>query len=268
MANEWISLGRVGISPKGEYSINIVYKRGDLVYYKGSSYIALKNNVVIAPVDDGINWTLSTKGYDEITASEVSINDTYNIIGNGAGSKGILQTFLDNIGNRIVNKIVNSDNFQTILANYIANNHTTTEANYALDARQGNKNISGTLAALIQGNTDAITQIDSDLETKMNNNKQLVTWETYTISIGALESGKNKYDQTATITLPDGWVVAGLCGFYLEGSNYTDCTITKLNVTDNTIEWSVQNVGPNKTGNLILYVNVLFFNAENIYSTQ
>ena len=42
---------------------------------------------------------------------------------------------------------------------------------------------------------------------------------------------------------------------------------TKLNVTDNTIEWSVQNVGTYTTGNLILYVNVLFFNAENNYAT-
>lgn len=194
-------------------------------------------------VDDG-------EGYTDAAAALSEINSGSKFGKLFAAIKGCLMKFLSSISS------LSSD--LTALQNKATELQNTIVGLQALCENMGQN---------ISINAENISSLNTYLETKMNNNKQLVTWKTYTISIGALESGKNKYDQTTTITLPDGWVVAGLCGFYLEGSCYTDCTITKLNVTDNTIEWSVQNVGPRTTGNLILYVNVLFFNAENNYAT-
>lgn len=102
MSSEWISLGRVGIVPKGEYSSTTSYNRGDMVFYENASYIAIKNNLInVTPVNDNINWTMSMKAYEELPATNVYVNDTYNIVGNGAGSKGILQTFLDAVANKL-----------------------------------------------------------------------------------------------------------------------------------------------------------------------
>lgn len=194
-------------------------------------------------VDDG-------EGYTDAAAALSEINSGSKFGKLFAAIKGCLMKFLSSISS-LSSDLTALQNKATELQNTI-----TELENKATELQEKTTTLE-----------NGLTSCNSDLESKMNNNKQLVTWKTYTISIGALESGKNKYDQTTTITLPDGWVVAGLCGFYLEGACYTDCTITKLNVTDNTIEWSVQNVCTRTTGNLILYVNVLFFNAENNYAT-
>lgn len=194
-------------------------------------------------VDDG-------EGYTDAAAALSEINSGSKFGKLFAAIKGCLMKFLSSISS------LSSD--LTVLQNKATELQNTIVGLQALCENMGQN---------ISINAENISSLNTHLETKMNNNKQLVTWKTYTISIGALESDKNKYDQTTTITLPDGWVAAGLCGFYLVGSCYTDCTITKLNVTDNTIEWSVQNVGPRTTGELTLYVNVLLFNAENNYAT-
>ena len=195
--NLWKSLGTIGIAPKGTYNPDTIYYRGHLVSYEGSSYVALKNELInITPTDDDVNWSLVMKGYNEkiiqatipatgwvgdtapytqtitvegiseddnpvvdiilsddietmqaqledygkilkittgdgnitvyssdltttdltiliqgisfsteeykeTTANEVGITDTYDIVGNGAGSKGILQTFLDTVANKL-----------------------------------------------------------------------------------------------------------------------------------------------------------------------
>lgn len=54
-------LGKVGIMPKGEYVDGVEYERLDVVYYDGSSYLALTNTAV-RPIDDRINWMLLVEG--------------------------------------------------------------------------------------------------------------------------------------------------------------------------------------------------------------
>lgn len=194
-------------------------------------------------VDDG-------EGYTDAAAALSEINSGSKFGKLFAAIKGCLMKFLSSISS-LSSDLTALQNKATELQNTI-----TELENKATELQEKTTTLE-----------NGLTSCNSDLESKMNNNKQLVTWETYTISIGTLASDRNKFDQTTNITLPDGWVAAGLCGFYLVGSCYTDCTITKLNVTDNTIEWSVQNVGPRTTGELTLYVNVLLFNAENNYAT-
>lgn len=92
-------------------------------------------------------------GFDG-TAASVSAVDTHDLTGAGVGKKSTVQALLDAIVQKMVEKVVTSDTFQTVLAKYLVNNGLTTEAGkFGLDAAFGknlqdqitqqNSNISG-----------------------------------------------------------------------------------------------------------------------------
>ena len=95
-------------------------------------------------------------GFDG-TAASVSAVDTHNLTGAGAGKKSTVQALLDVIAQKLVEKVVTSDTFQTVLAKYLVNNGLTTEAGkFGLDAAFG-KNLQ-----------DQITQQNSNIEAIKN----------------------------------------------------------------------------------------------------
>ena len=49
-------LGKVSLTPKGDYSSSTPYERLDIVSYNGGSYLALQNVTGVEPADDGTNW--------------------------------------------------------------------------------------------------------------------------------------------------------------------------------------------------------------------
>lgn len=90
-------------------------------------------------------------GFDG-TAASVSAVDTHNLTGAGPGKKSTVQNLLDVIAQKLVEKVVTSDTFQTVLAKYLVNNGLTTETGkFALDAAYG-KNLQ-----------DQITQQNSNI---------------------------------------------------------------------------------------------------------
>lgn len=90
-------------------------------------------------------------GFDG-TAASVSAVDTHNLTGAGPGKKSTVQNLLDVIAQKLVEKVVTSDTFQTVLAKYLVNNGLTTETGkFALDAAYG-KNLQ-----------DQITQQNSNM---------------------------------------------------------------------------------------------------------
>lgn len=138
-------LGKVMVTPKGDYSPEATYERLDLVTHHGSGYIALQDVTGIEPSDDGINWQLHAKGCKD--ASELPVMDTYNLLETELASETNGQALLDAIADRVANKL--------IAKAALANNTTTTEAGVtALDAAVGK-----TLQ-------DQITQLNSDLSIK------------------------------------------------------------------------------------------------------
>lgn len=53
------NLGKVVITPKGEYVPETVYNRLDLVRFEGSSFLVLQDGVVgVTPSDDGQKYSL------------------------------------------------------------------------------------------------------------------------------------------------------------------------------------------------------------------
>ena len=89
--------------------------------------------------------------------------------------------------------------------------------------------------------------------------------KSYTITVGVLSAGDAKWDQTYYIDILKGYTPAVISGFYLTGTNYTKCTITKIALSgSNSLLWSVQNLDSASTGELTLTVNVLYIRTTNI----
>lgn len=73
------TLGKIGISYKGDYNSNIAYERLDAVYHNGSTYLAIKDAPDGAPRDDKLNWIYLAKGFSgDIGDSEIAFTEAEN----------------------------------------------------------------------------------------------------------------------------------------------------------------------------------------------
>ena len=80
---------------------------------------------------------------------EAEVKDTNNILGAGPGKKALIQTLFDSIGDWFINKLVTNDNFVSKFSERLVNNGTANLEGFALDARQGNPTVEGSLAKQI-----------------------------------------------------------------------------------------------------------------------
>lgn len=63
-----------GFTWRKQYNSTITYQKDDVVYYNGSSFIALKNNTGVSPADDGVNWNIITQRGIDGLGSVSSVN--------------------------------------------------------------------------------------------------------------------------------------------------------------------------------------------------
>ena len=113
-------LGNVGYADKGVYSADATYNKYNTVYHEGSTYVALKDNLHGVTPADGANWRYMAKGFTEASADAITVIDTSGIIDGTKNKKTILQTFLDKVGDFIINKAVTNDALMLKLADYVA----------------------------------------------------------------------------------------------------------------------------------------------------
>ena len=138
MPSGYTELGIVGYADKGTYSASATYNKPDVVYYNGSSYVALKDGMKgVTPSNNGKNWKYLARGFQADTAAQVSATDKRNLIGGGAGKASTVQALLDKIGDWLLDKAITNDNFVSKLTARLVNNGTTTGTGFALDARYG-----------------------------------------------------------------------------------------------------------------------------------
>lgn len=116
----YTKLGNVGYADKGVYSADATYNKYNAVYHEGSTYVALKDNLHGVTPADGANWRYMAKGFTEASADAITVIDTSGIIDGTKNKKTILQTFLDKVGDFIINKAVTNDALLLKLANYVA----------------------------------------------------------------------------------------------------------------------------------------------------
>lgn len=135
-------LAVIGIAWKGEYTQGTAYKTMNGVYYKGSTYVALRDNPTGLPAADGANWQYLAKGFEQQLLSAVTALDTSGVLGQAGATVGG-QALMDAIADKVMTKL--------IAKSQIANNLLATEPGNVLDATQG------------KALKDDITELYSDL---------------------------------------------------------------------------------------------------------
>lgn len=147
--------GRVAIVPKGDWSADATYKRLDAVTYNNTLYFAKKEVPVGTATSNTEYWSKSIVG----GASAIATTEDAGVVKPDGKSmsvdeSGTLSINLD--GTTITldeakNVIKLADTLKDKIGSAlqpesIVNNQVTTETGYALDARQANPNLDGTLA--------------------------------------------------------------------------------------------------------------------------
>lgn len=132
-------------------------------------------------------------------------------------------------------------------------NLTATTSGKALDATQG------------KALQDQITQLNSDLNNLSNLVKKayMFKWNEFVIPIGTLTAnGGEVYDKIYTI--PESnfennkWTTAAISGFILNGSGYTNCSVTSCAVKGKYILYSIKNIGSVDLSDIKLKVQIMF----------
>lgn len=160
--------GRVAIVPKGEWSANATYKRLDAVTHNNTLYFAKKNVPAGTVTSNTEYWSKSIAG----GASAIATTEDAGVVKPDGKSMSVDESgtlsinldgttiTLDEAKNVIKLADALKDKIGSALQpESIVNNQVTTETGYALDARQANPNLDGTLAKQI-----------SDLNGSLNTN--------------------------------------------------------------------------------------------------
>ena len=147
--------GRVAIVPKGDWSADVTYKRLDAVTYNNTLYFAKKEVPAGTATSNTEYWSKSIVG----GAGAIATTEEAGIVKPDGKSMSVDESgtlsinldgttiTLDEAKNVIKLADALKDKIGSALQpESIVNNQVTTETGFALDARQANPNIDGTLA--------------------------------------------------------------------------------------------------------------------------
>lgn len=150
--------GRVAIVPKGDWSADATYKRLDAVTYNNTLYFAKKEVPAGTATSDTEYWSKSVVG----GAGAIATTEDAGVVKPDGKSMSVDESgtlsinldgttiTLDEAKNVIKLADALKDKIGSALQpESIVNNQVTTETGYALDARQANPNIDGSLAKQI-----------------------------------------------------------------------------------------------------------------------
>lgn len=149
--------GRVAIVPKGDWSADATYKRLDAVTYNNTLYFAKKEVPVGTATSNTEYWSKSIVGGVGAIATKEDAGIVKPADGLSIAEDGTLKVSIDGTTltmDQVNNVIKLADALKDKIGSAlqpesIVNNLTTTEAGFALDARQANPNVDGTLAKQI-----------------------------------------------------------------------------------------------------------------------
>lgn len=149
--------GRVAIVPKGDWSADAAYKRLDAVTYNNTLYFAKKDVPAGTATNNTEYWSKSIVG----GASAIATTEDAGVVkpadGLAVAEDGTLKVNVDGTTltmDQVNNVIKLADTLKEKIngsfpAANVVNNQITTETGYALDARQANPNLDGTIAKQI-----------------------------------------------------------------------------------------------------------------------
>lgn len=149
--------GRVAIVPKGDWSADATYKRLDAVTYNNTLYFAKKEVPAGTATSNTEYWSKSIVGGVGAIATTEEAGIVKPADGLTVAEDGTLKVNIDGTTltmDQVNNVIKLADTLKDAIdgafpAANVANNQITTAEGFALDARQANPNIDGSLAKQI-----------------------------------------------------------------------------------------------------------------------
>lgn len=144
-------LGRIGFVDKGNYASGTTYLIGDVVYYNGSTWVALKDNLKGVTPTNGANWKYMARGFAAELLKDVKATDTSGLKGT-AGAQVDAQALMDVIADKVATKLL----LKSDVVSQIVNDATKAASMAALYAV--NQKI-GDVANLPNGAADVVTAI-------------------------------------------------------------------------------------------------------------
>lgn len=170
--------GRVAIVPKGEWSANATYKRLDAVTHNNTLYFAKKNVPAGTATSNTEYWSKSVVG----GAGAIATTEEAGIVKPDGKSMSVDESgtlsinldgttiTLDEAKNVIKLADALKDKIGSALQpESIVNNQVTTVEGFALDARQANPNLDGTLAKQLSDLNGSLTFENSPMVSKKYN---------------------------------------------------------------------------------------------------
>lgn len=199
--------GRVAIVPKGDWSADVTYKRLDAVTYNNTLYFAKKDVPAGTATSNTEYWSKSIVGgavaiattedagivkpdgksmsVDESGTLSINLDGTTITLDEAKNVIKLADTLKDKIGS-------------ALQPESIVSNQTTTVEGFALDARQANPNIDGTLAKQI-----------SDLNGSIIPNVTLP-------DIGSFETDQQAFEYIFNHVIAD--MAFSVCSFFYKGA--------------------------------------------------
>jgi hypothetical protein len=174
--------GRVAIVPKGDWSAETEYKRLDEVTYNNTMFIAKKAVPKGTLPTNAEYWSKSIVGGAGAIATKEDAGNVKPADGLSIAEDGTLKVSIDGTTltmDQVNNVIKLADTLKEKIngafpAANVVNNQITTETGYALDARQANPNIDGTLAKQVADLNGSLNTVFYAIkETKDANNADL-----------------------------------------------------------------------------------------------
>ena len=160
--------GRVAIVPKGDWSAETEYKRLDEVTYNNTMFIAKKAVPKGTLPTNAEYWSKSIVGGASAIATKGDAGIVKPADGLSIAEDGTLKVSIDGTTltmDQVNNVIKLADTLKEKIngafpAANVVNNQVTTETGYALDARQANPSIDGTLAKQISDLNGSLEHIN------------------------------------------------------------------------------------------------------------
>ena len=170
--------GRVAIVPKGEWSADATYKRLDAVTYNNTLYFAKKEVPAGTATSNTEYWSKSIVGGAGAIATKEDAGIVKPADGLSIAEDGTLKVSIDGTTltmDQVNNVIKLADTLKDKIGSAlqpesIVNNQVTTETGYALDARQANPNLEGTLAKQISDLNGSLNDLNNFKFRKIINN--------------------------------------------------------------------------------------------------
>lgn len=163
-------LGKVMLTPGGNYNPGTRYERLTLVEHEGSSYVSLKDLIGVTPTDDRVNWQLHGKGYPG-NATGITVQDTQGLVV-AAGQNTNEQLLINEISKIVATELLSKSD----LVNQIINDATKVAS-----------------AASLYAVNEKVTKVNSDF----TNFKGVI--QSGTVSVSAAANGTTEF----TVNFPE-----------------------------------------------------------------